>query len=153
MPLRFDQGILARVAALEGSLAKVARARGAGSEVSCVEVARVLPSILDGGFAAEEVVVEHVGECLRCQLELAKYRRLLRLLNQLRATRVEPPPGAVADVLNALEQAAQRRVIRSALAGRRLIYAGAVAAPTAMVVAVTVVRRGRLRRVRPVVLS
>ena len=42
---------------------------------------------------------------------------------------VEPPPGAVADVLDALEKAAQRRVIRSVLSGRRLVYAGALAAP------------------------
>jgi hypothetical protein len=153
MPPQFDQGVLARVAAFEGSLARFARARAAATEVSCTEVARVLPSILDGGFAAEEVVVEHVAECLRCQSELAKYRKLLRLLNQLRATRIEPPPGAVAEVLNALEQAAQRRVIRSVLAGRRLVYAGAVAAPAAVVVVVALTRRARLRRVRPVVLS
>jgi hypothetical protein len=98
-------------------------------------------------------VVEHVGHCLRCQSELAKYHKLLRLLNQLRAIRIEPPPGAVADVLDALEEAAQRRVIRSALGGRRLAYAGAIVAPAAAIVAVTAVRRGRLRRLRPVVLS
>jgi len=123
------------------------------TEVSCAEVALALPSILDGASAAEEVVVEHVGTCLRCQCELARYRKLLRLLNQLRAHRVEPPPGAVADVLLALEDAAQRRVIRSMLTGRRLAYAGAFAAPAAAIVAVTMTRRGRLRRVRPVVLS
>jgi hypothetical protein len=122
-------------------------------EVSCAEVAGLLPLILDGGSAAAEPVVEHVGSCLRCQSELAKYHKLLRLLNQLRAHRVEPPPGAVADVLDALEEAAQRRVIRSVLTGRRLAYAGAFAAPAAAVVAVTLARRGRLRRVRPVVLS
>jgi hypothetical protein len=145
---RFDRLVLAGVAALEASRARVARA-----EISCAEVALVLPSILDGDCAADEVVVEHVGTCLRCQSELAKYRRLLRLLNQLRASGVDPPPGVVADVLGALEEAAQRRVIRSALTGRRLVYAGAIVAPAAAIVAVTVARRGRLRRVRPVVLS
>jgi len=123
------------------------------AEVSCAEVAVALPSILDGGSAADEAVVQHVGSCLRCQSELARYRKLLRLLNQLRAHRVEPPPGAVTDVLGALEDAAQRRVIRSALTGRRLAYAGAFAAPAVAIVAVTAARRGRLRRVRPVVLS
>ena len=148
MQPRFDRLVLAGVAALEASRARVARA-----EISCAEVALVLPSILDGDCAADEVVVEHVGTCLRCQSELAKYRRLLRLLNQLRASGVDPPPGVVADVLGALEEAAQRRVIRSALTGRRLVYAGAIVAPAAAIVAVTVARRGRLRRVRPVVLS
>ncbi len=124
----------------------------AGS-VSCAEVAGMLPMVLDGWSAAPEQVVDHVGSCLRCQSELAKYHKLLRLLNQLRAHRVEPPPGVVADVLDALEKAAQRRVIRSVLTGRRLVYAGALAASAGAVVAVTVARRGRLRRVRPVVLS
>ena len=125
-------------------------------EVSCAEVARALPSILDGESAAADTLVEHVGSCLCCQSELARYRKLLRLLNQLRAHRVEPPPGAVADVLDALdalEEAAQRRVILSALTGRRLAYAGAFAAPAAALLAVSVARRGRLRKVRPVVLS
>jgi len=149
MQLRFDKVLLDRLAALEAARTKMT----GGSEVSCAEVARALPSILDGASTAGEVVVEHVGECLRCQLELAKYRKLLRLLNQLRASTVEPPPGAVADVLGAIEEAAQRRVIRSALSGPRLVYAGAIAVPAAAVVAMTVARRSRLRRVRPVVLS
>ena len=88
------------------------------ASVSCAEVALVLPSILDGVSSADEVVVRHVGSCLRCQSELARYRKLLRLLDQLRSYRVEPPPGAVADVLGALEAAAQRRVVRSVLTGR-----------------------------------
>jgi len=146
MSLRFDRLLFARVA-------ETPRARFGRSEVNCADVALALPSILDGGSAAGEVVVEHVGHCLRCQSELAKYHKLLRLLNQLRAIRIEPPPGAVADVLDALEEAAQRRVIRSALGGRRLAYAGAIVAPAAAIVAVTAVRRGRLRRLRPVVLS
>jgi hypothetical protein len=148
MQPRFDRVLFARLASPESARAEARRDR-----ISCAEVALALPSILDGGSSADEIVVEHVGECLRCQSELAKYRKLLRLLNQLRAARVEPPPGAVADVLGALEEAAQRRVIRSALSGRRLVYAGALAAPAAAILAVTVARRGRLRRVRPVVLS
>jgi hypothetical protein len=148
MQPRFDRVLFARLTSPEG-----ARPGASREQISCAEVALALPSILDGGSSADEIVVEHVGECLRCQSELAKYRKLLRLLNQLRAARVEPPPGAVADVLGALEEAAQRRVIRSALSGRRLVYAGVFAAPAAAIVAVTVARRGRLRRVRPVVLS
>ena len=152
MSPRFEQGLVARLAAFQVPLSRASRARAASREVTCAEVALALPAILDGGFSADEVVVEHVGECLRCQSELAKYRKLLRLLNQLRASRVEPPPGTVTDVLGALEEAAQRRMIRSALTGRRLVYAGALVAPAVMV-AITLARRGRLRRVGPVVLS
>ncbi len=101
-------------ASLDASRAGLARARASSREVTCAEVAGVLPSILDGGSSAGEAVVDHVGQCLRCQAELARYRKLLRLLNQMRAARVEPPPGAVSDVLGAIEDAAQRQVIRSA---------------------------------------
>ncbi len=151
MQLRFDHGLMARLAALQVPLARASKGRE-GPEVTCAEVAVALPAILDAGSAADEAVVDHVGECLRCQCELAKYRKMLRLLDQLRAVRVEPPAGTVSDVFGALEQAAQRHAIRSALAGRRLVCAGALAGATAMV-AVTIARRGRLRRVRPVVLS
>jgi hypothetical protein len=140
-------------ASLDASRAGLARARASSREVTCAEVAGVLPSILDGGSSAGEAVVDHVGQCLRCQAELARYRKLLRLLNQMRAARVEPPPGAVSDVLGAIEDAAQRQVIRSALSGRRLVYVGALALPAAAIVAATVARRGRLRAVEPVVLS
>ena len=158
MQPRFEQAFLRGNEVLAASQAWVNRGRvtavqGPCASVSCAEVALVLPSILDGDSAADEAVVQHVGACLRCQAELARYRRLLRLLNQIRSYRVEPPPGAVADVLCALEEAAQRRVIRSVLSGRRLVYVGAFAAPAAVIVAVTVVHRARLRRLRPVVLS
>jgi anti-sigma factor RsiW len=158
MQPRFEQALFAGGSVLETSWAQLiggrsARDRPVCASVSCAEVALVLPSILDGVSSADEIVVRHVGSCLRCQSELARYRKLLRLLNQLRSYRVEPPPGAVADVLGALEAAAQRRVVRSVLGGRRLACVGAFAAPAAAIIAVTVVHRGRLRRLRPVVLS
>jgi hypothetical protein len=149
----FDQVFSARGGTLEALRARVTHSRAGEAEVSCAEVALVLPSILDGDYSADEAVISHVGSCLRCQSELARYRKLLRLLNQLRAYRVEPPVGVVADVLGVLEDAAQRRVIRSALTGRRIAYAGAFVVPAALIVAVALSRRGRLRRVRPVVLS
>jgi hypothetical protein len=139
-----DQVFSAKAGTLEALRARVIHPRTAGAGVSCSQVALVLPSILDGDYAADETVIRHVGSCLRCQSELARYRKLLRLLNQLRSYRVEPPAGVVADVLDALEEAAQRRVIRSLLTGRRIAYAGALVLPTAAIVAVAMARRGRL---------
>lgn len=116
----------------------------------CDDVAESLPSILDGGPSASPSVVAHVQTCLRCQAELARYRKLLRLLCQLRSYRVEPPAGVVTEALEALEQAASRRAIRFALTGRRVAYVGAlVAAPCAAGVAL-VMARGRGARARPV---
>ncbi len=96
--------------------------------VACEQVAGELPGILDGDLEASGVLVAHVEYCLRCQAELARYRKLLRLLHQVRTTDVVVPAGVVSDVLSALESAANRRAIRSVLTGRRLAYSSAVVA-------------------------
>ena len=83
--------------------------------MTCAEVAVALPAILDGGFGCRRGGRRPRRRVMRCQCELAKYRKMLRLLDQLRAVRVEPPAGTVSDVFGALEQAAQRHAIRSAL--------------------------------------
>ena len=51
----------------------------------------------------------HVETCLRCQAELARYRRLLRTLALLRTRYVEPTPGLLGETLAALTDAAERR--------------------------------------------
>lgn len=70
----------------------------------------------------------HVGECLRCQSELVKFRRVLRALQTLRTEVLEPAPGLVAEVLAHIEEAGERHAIRSLLTGRRAAYLGGLAA-------------------------
>jgi predicted anti-sigma-YlaC factor YlaD len=115
--------------------------------VSCEQARDALPGILDGGSPATGAVVEHVEWCLACQAEVARYHRLLRMLRQLRTTEVAVPPGIVGDVLASIEVAANRRAIRSILAGRRLAYAGAVVAGAGAAAALVLVTvwRGRVR--------
>lgn len=121
---------------------------------SCAAVAATIPGALDQRQPLPPEALDHVQTCLSCQAELAKYHKLLRLLRQIRPHGSEAPPRVVTDVLNALEEAATRRVISSVLRGRRLAYAGAlVAAPAAAGVALSVARRSRLRRASPMVLS
>jgi anti-sigma factor RsiW len=96
--------------------------------VTCASVAAELPRILDEGVPATALVVSHVQACLSCQAELARYRRLVRLLHQLRSSEIDPPPSVIADVLSVVEAMASRRVIWSVLTGRRLAYAGAALA-------------------------
>jgi hypothetical protein len=118
--------------------------------VLCEEVADRLSAIMDGNQAADPAVVRHVEGCLRCQAELVQYRRLLKLLRQLRVQGPQPPPGMLGDVLAVVEEAAERGAIRSVLTGRRLAYVGglAVAAGAAGVAgAVVMANRGRSRRV------
>ncbi|MGH9065649.1 MAG: anti-sigma factor family protein [Acidimicrobiales bacterium] len=94
----------------------------------CDHVADLLPGIMDGDNEADHRVVAHVETCLRCQAELVQYRRLLRVLHQLRAQGLDPPPGLVGEILAQLGDAAERGAIRSALVGRRLAYLAALAA-------------------------
>ena len=41
-------------------------------------IARILPDAVDGGVAVEDSVQRHIDTCLRCQAELARYRKMLR---------------------------------------------------------------------------
>jgi hypothetical protein len=98
--------------------------------VRCEEVADALPQIMDGLEAADRKVVRHIETCLRCQAELVQYRKLFRVLHQMRAQGAKPPPGTVGRVLTGIEEAAERGAIRSGLT------AAAGAAATAGVVVV-----------------
>jgi hypothetical protein len=114
--------------------------------VRCEEVVDALPQIMDGMEAADRKVVRHIETCLRCQAELVQYRKLFRVLHQMRAQGAKPPPGTVGRVLTGLEEAAERGAIRSALAGRRMAYvAGLTAAAGAATAGVVVVLATRSR--------
>jgi hypothetical protein len=119
--------------------------------VRCEEVADVLPQIMDGMETADRKVVGHVETCLRCQAELVQYRKLFRVLHQMRGQGAKPPPGTVGHILTGLEEAAQRGAIRSALTGRRMAYvagltaaAGAAATAGVFVVVASRSRGGKI---------
>jgi hypothetical protein len=116
------------------------------AENRCAEVAAALPGVVDGTARADRRLRAHVGQCLTCQAELARYRRTLRLLAQLRQHRPAVPTGGAAGVLMALEARAEERAVASALRGRHMAVAGAVAGALIATAAMTVllgVRRGR----------
>ena len=122
-----------------GGFARVPRLAQAGSScasVSCAEVALVLPSILDGGSprptksssstlapaCAARPSSPGTASCCGCSTSCGPTGSNHHL---------ERWPTCSARS----RQAAQRRVIRSVLTGRRLVYAGAFAAPAAAIVA------------------
>jgi len=112
----------------------------------CDEVTALLPALVDGepvGFEAER----HVETCLRCQAELARYRRLLRTLSLLRSRYVVPTPGLLADTLAMITEATEYGARRTLLSGRRLAYAGAIggSALAAGATAVVLIARSRKR--------
>jgi hypothetical protein len=73
----------------------------------CEDVARMLPETVEG-TPVELAMQTHVESCLRCQAELARYRRMLRALQQLRTRFLEPSPSLLAQTLAALEEAGER---------------------------------------------
>jgi anti-sigma factor RsiW len=94
--------------------------------MQCDDVARVLPAAVDGAAALDLSMQRHVESCLRCQAELARYRKMLRGLQLLRTRYLEPAPGLFAATLAAIEAEGERRAIRSAITGKRIAYAGAI---------------------------
>jgi hypothetical protein len=116
--------------------------------VRCDDVALLLPEAVDGDTPVALPVQRHVESCLRCQAELARYRRMLRGLHVLRRQYLEPAPGVLSQTLAVLGEASERRAIRSLLSGRRLAYVGAVGgalAAAGATTAVVLVARGRSR--------
>jgi anti-sigma factor RsiW len=113
----------------------------------CEDVARLLPEAVDGSDPVDLSVQSHIESCLRCQAELARYRRMLRALQQLRTRYLEPSPTLLAQTLASLEEVGERQAVRSLLSGRRLAYAGAIGgAAVAAAAATTAVLMARSRR-------
>ena len=118
--------------------------------MQCDDVARILPEAVEGGVAVELSVQRHIETCLRCQAELARYRKMLRGLQLLRTRYLEPTPGLLAQTLAALEEAGERHAMRSVLSGRRLAYAGAIggaAVAAGAAATAVIVHRSRRRTV------
>lgn len=118
--------------------------------VQCESISETLPGVIDGSTTLDRHTRRHVERCLRCQAELAQYRKLLRAMHTLREEIAPPPAGLLGDVLSHLETAGERSAVRATLTGRRAAYLGGIAAATAAagagaaIVLVTRGRRGRL---------
>jgi anti-sigma factor RsiW len=111
--------------------------------VRCDDLAELLSaSVDDGGELADRRARRHVQSCLRCQAELAQYRRLVRALQALR-DEVAVAPGLVDDVLAAIEAAGERSAVRALLRGRRVAYVGGLAAAAGAGAAIVLASRAR----------
>ena len=112
----------------------------------CDEVVIVIPELVDVGATTNMAVERHLQSCLRCQAELARYRRLLRMLAMLRTRYVEPNPGLLGDTLAALADVTEQGARRTLLSGRTLAYAGAIGGATVAAGATAAVLIARSRR-------
>jgi anti-sigma factor RsiW len=96
--------------------------------MQCELIAEDLAAAADGTVLLGRSERLHVERCLRCQAELAQYRRMLRTLRSMRSQVVEPAPGMLGEILACLEAAGERTAIRGVLTGRRAAYLGGIAA-------------------------
>lgn len=113
---------------------------------TCDELAELLPGVVDGTTRLDRTDRRHVERCLRCQAELAQYRKLLRAMRSLRTATAAPPSGLVSGVLARVETAGERGAVRAALTGKRAAYLGGIAAAATAAGAgavVVIVTRGR----------
>jgi len=114
----------------------------------CEELTDDLAATADGSTLLGRAERRHVERCLRCQAELVQYRKVLRAMRALRTEVLEPAPGMLADILAGIEEAGERRAIRSMIAGHKAAYLGGLAAATAAGAAGAIVFASRARKVR-----
>jgi len=114
----------------------------------CDEIAEDLSAAADGSVLLGRDERRHVETCLRCQAELVQYRRVLRTMRAMRTEVLEPAPGVLAEILANLEEAGERRAIRSLIAGHKAAYLGGLAAATAAGAAGAIVFANRARKLR-----
>lgn len=112
----------------------------------CEQVADQLADAAAGRLLLDGPAREHVSACLRCQADMAQYRRLLRALRTLRTEVLEPAPGQVAEVLASVAAAGEQRAVDGLLRGRRGVYVGGLAAAAATAAGGALVLASRSRR-------
>ncbi len=95
----------------------------------CEALADQIPGVIDSTAALDAAARSHVDTCLRCQAELAQYRRLARVLRSLRAQQVAPLDALFDDIIAVLDDPELLR--SSSRLGRRAAYLSGIAAATA----------------------
>ena len=108
----------------------------------CEEAAETLAGAADGSVVLAPSVRRHVDGCLRCQAEMAQYRKLLRALHGLAAEVVTPPVGLAEATVAGLHVAPDHR-FRGHLRDHRVAYLGGLAATAAGVAGAIVLARTR----------
>jgi hypothetical protein len=114
----------------------------------CEDLSDDLSAAADGSVLLDRNARRHVERCLRCQAELVQYRKVLRAMRAMRTEVLEPAPGILSDILANIEEAGERRAIRSLISGHRAAYLGGLAAATAAGAAGAIVFASRARKLR-----
>jgi hypothetical protein len=94
----------------------------------CRDAADAIAHMAAGEDGVDPELAGHVSECLRCQAELAAYRRIMRTMRAMRQDVIDPPAGSLASVLAALEAAGEAGSTSWAV---RAAYVGGITVATA----------------------
>lgn len=95
----------------------------------CSTLSLELAEVADGTVELAESSDRHVQRCLRCQAELAHYRKLLRGLTSLRGEFVSPDEGLLDEILAAIQPPATvHKLHRLNHKHRKVAYIGSIAA-------------------------
>jgi anti-sigma factor RsiW len=78
---------------------------GGRGSLTCAAVGELLPALAGGEIGASRRVRAHVAVCLRCQAEMARYRRQARQLRELRDEPILPSPALAAQVVAGIDAA------------------------------------------------
>ncbi len=108
----------------------------------CETMSLQLADVADGHNELAGAAGRHVETCLRCQAELAQYRKLLRALTSLRGELIVPDERLLDDILDALRPPAT--VHRLHRRNRRAAYIGGIAAAATAGAAGAIVIASRL---------
>lgn len=114
----------------------------------CDDVVTRLGGAADGSTRLSRQQRRHAASCLRCQAEMAQYRKLLRALHAMRTDLLEPAPGLLTDIVAGLEEAVEGHTARWLPSRRRAAYVGGLAAATAAGAVSAIVVAARTRRAR-----
>ncbi len=92
----------------------------------CNDVSALLAEFADNPGTLLEPASSHLKACLKCQAEMAQFRKLIRVMKTLRADLAEPGDDLLGDVLDLVRPPASvHRLHRS---DRRKVYIGGIAA-------------------------
>ncbi len=77
----------------------------------CDSVGACLPAWVAGEEELEGAARDHVAQCLRCQADVARYKRMLRTLHALRSDGPLDPPAVMAELLVDVERPGRSRLV------------------------------------------
>ncbi len=101
--------------------------------MQCEQVQDRLPELAESEVTAGRRTRAHLSRCLRCQADLARYRRLRRACQHLVEVDVPAPDGLVDDVLDRLDHAERGRRVRQVASISGLAVTAAAGAVGAVV--------------------